>query len=278
MAADRQIDETIRRALDEDVGPGDVTTTAAVPATARASAQAVAKQDLIVAGADVAARVFTLVDDSLRVAIKIPDGSSGTRGDVILSVTGPARSILIAERVALNFLMHLSGVATLTRAFVDAVAGTAARIIDTRKTTPGLRGLEKRAIRAGGGHNHRYALYDGVLIKDNHIRAVGSISTAVRAVKAGVHHLLKVEVEVTGLDELDEAVAAGADAVLLDNMTLPDMAEAAKRYGDRIVLEASGNVSLATVRQIAETGVHLISVGALTHSAPAADVSLRFLD
>jgi len=278
VAVDTRLDETIRLALAEDVGPGDVTTTAVVPAEAQAEAQAVAKQDLIVAGAEVAARVFTLMDASLQVAQKIPDGSPATRGDVILEVAGPARSILIAERVALNFLMHLSGVATLTRALVDAVAGTAARIIDTRKTTPGLRALEKRAVRSGGGHNHRFALYDGVLIKDNHIRAAGSISTAVGAVKAEVHHLLKIEVEVTDLDELDEALAAGVDAVLLDNMSLADMAEAVKRYGDRVVLEASGNVTLATVRSIAETGVDLISVGALTHSAPAADISLRFLD
>ncbi len=276
MAPDLQFDELIRLALAEDVGPGDVTTTAVVPAEVQAEARAVAKGDLIVAGAEVAARVFTLMDASLEVAIEIPDGAPASPGDVILEVAGPARSILIAERVALNFLMHLSGVATLTRTLVDAVAGTAARIIDTRKTTPGLRALEKAAVRAGGGHNHRFALYDGVLIKDNHIRAAGSISAAVGAVKAGVHHLLKIEVEVTDLDELDEALTAGVDAVLLDNMSRADMAEAVRRCGGRVVLEASGNVTPATVRPIAETGVHLISVGALTHSAPAADISLKF--
>jgi nicotinate-nucleotide pyrophosphorylase (carboxylating) len=274
---DRSSDEFLRRALAEDIGPGDVTTTAVVPADRIAQARAMAKQDLVVAGAQVAARVFELVDDSVRIDISIGDGQDARNGEVILGVAGPARSILVAERVALNLLMHLSGVATLTRAFVQAVAGTATRIVDTRKTTPGLRALEKAAVRAGGGHNHRYALYDGVLIKDNHIRAAGSIAAAVEAARGQVHHLLKIEVEAGDLAELDQAVAAGADAVLLDNMALENMAEAVRKYGDRVVLEASGNVSLATVREIAQTGVHLISVGALTHSAPAADVSLKFL-
>ncbi len=274
---ERPGDEFLRRALAEDVGPGDVTTLAVVPADRTARAEAIAKADLVVAGARVAARVFSLVDESLRVDVSITDGREARPGEVILGVSGPARSILIAERVALNFLMHLSGVATLTRAFVKAVAGLPVRIVDTRKTTPGLRALEKAAVVAGGGHNHRFALYDGVLIKDNHIRAAGSISAALEAARAGAHHLLKIEVEVADLAGLDEAVAAGAEAVLLDNMTVADMAEAVRKYGDRVVLEASGNVTLATVRQIAETGVHLISVGALTHSAPAADVSLKFL-
>jgi nicotinate-nucleotide pyrophosphorylase (carboxylating) len=269
-------DEFLRRALAEDIGPGDVTTLAVVPADRTARAQAVPKADLVVAGARVAARVFSLVDESLQVEVLIADGGEARPGDVILGVAGSARSILTAERVALNLLMHLSGVATLTRSFVRAVAGLPVRIVDTRKTTPGLRALEKAAVRAGGGHNHRFALYDGILIKDNHLRAAGSITAALEAARAGVHHLLKIEVEVTDLAELDEAVAAGAEAVLLDNMTVADMAEAVKRYGDRVVLEASGNVTLATVRGIAETGVHLISVGALTHSAPAADVSLKF--
>jgi nicotinate-nucleotide pyrophosphorylase (carboxylating) len=273
---DRPWDELLLRALAEDIGPGDVTTLAVVPADRLARARAVAKADLVVAGATVAARVFSLVDRSLQADIAIADGGEAKPGQVIMGVTGSARSILTAERVALNLLMHLSGVATLTRAFVSAVAGTPARIIDTRKTTPGLRALEKAAVVAGGGRNHRFALYDGVLIKDNHIRAAGSITAAVTAAQAGVHHLLKIECEVADLVELDEAVAAGADAVLLDNMSVADMAEAVRRCGDRVVLEASGNVSLATVRRIAETGVHLISVGALTHSAPAADVSLKF--
>lgn len=272
----------IRVALAEDVGPGDWTSAWTIPGEARGEAEIVAKQDVVAAGMEAARRVFLAVDPDLEVRALCRDGDRVERGGTLLQVRGAMRSILTAERTALNFLGRLSGIATLTRTFVDAVAGTRARIVDTRKTTPGWRFLEKDAVLAGGGANHRMGLYDMVLIKDNHIAACGGIRRALEAVARENHAGLPVEVEVTSLAELGEALQDPPDRILLDNMSPREMTEAVQRVsslGDaRPELEASGNVRLETVRDIARTGVDLISVGALTHSAPTADLSLRVRD
>jgi nicotinate-nucleotide pyrophosphorylase (carboxylating) len=223
----------------------------------------------------VARLVFYLVDGCLEVAVGLPDGCRAHAGDILMAVSGSLTAMLTAERTAVNFLQRLSGIATLTRAFVERIAGTASRIVDTRKTTPGWRVLEKAAVRAGGGFNHRFGLYDGILIKDNHITAVGGVRQAVMEVRRKAPHTLRIEVEVETLEQLDEAIAAGADAVLLDNMGPTMMAEAVGRAGGRLLLEASGGVNLDNVREIAGTGVDLISVGALTHSARAVDISME---
>jgi nicotinate-nucleotide pyrophosphorylase (carboxylating) len=272
---DFQVETLIRHALSEDIGSGDVTTQAVIPEETKGSARIIAKEPLVVAGTQVAQRVFLLVDPSLKVRIPQQDGSHARPGDVLLEVSGGVSAMLMAERTAVNFLQRLSGIATLTRAFVDRVAGTSARIADTRKTTPGWRLLEKAAVRAGGGCNHRFGLYDGVLIKDNHIAAVGGVGPAVAAIRRKIPHTLKIEVEVETLDQLDEAIAVGADAVLLDNMAPSVMVEAVRRAGGRLTLEASGGISLDNVKEVAETGVDLISVGALTHSARAVDISME---
>ena len=265
----------IEAALAEDVGRGDLTTQLTVPEHVRATAEVVAKQQGVIAGLPLAAPIFAVLASPAMVEAHLADGDSVSAGTRVLSVEGPARDLLIAERTLLNFLQHLSGIATLTRRYVDAVAGTAARIVDTRKTIPGLRVLEKYAVRAGGGHNHRLGLDDGILIKDNHIVAAGGVAAAVSAARAGAPHTVKVECECTTLDEVDQALAAKADAILLDNMTPAAMAEAVRHIRGRAVTEASGGVTLESVRAIAETGVDLISVGALTHSAPAVDLSMR---
>jgi nicotinate-nucleotide pyrophosphorylase (carboxylating) len=272
---DFQVETLIRHALSEDIGSGDVTTQAMIPEEATGSARIFAKEPLVVAGTRVAERVFLLVDPSLKVGIPQQDGRHARPGDIVLEVWGGVAAMLMAERTAVNFLQRLSGIASLTRAFVERVAGTSARIVDTRKTTPGWRRLEKAAVRAGGGYNHRFGLYDGVLIKDNHIAAVGGVGPAVAAIRRKIPHTLKIEVEVETLDQLDEAIAVGADAVLLDNMAPAVMAEAVRRAGGRLILEASGGISLENVREVAETGVDLISVGALTHSARAVDISME---
>ena len=272
---DFQLETLIRHALSEDIGSGDVTTQAVIPEAARGSARIIAREPLVVAGTQVAYRVFLLVDPSLKVRIPQQDGSHARPGDVLLEVSGGVSAMLMAERTAVNFLQRLSGIATLTRAFVDRVAGTSARIVDTRKTTPGWRLLEKAAVRAGGGCNHRFGLYDGILIKDNHIAAVGGVGPAVAAIRRKIPHTLKIEVEVETLDQLDEAIDVGADAVLLDNMAPAVMVEAVRRADGRLILEASGGITLDNVKEVAETGVDLISVGALTHSARAVDISME---
>ena len=275
------LDRIIQMALAEDVGPGDRTTQWTVPAEARGRAVVVAKEPLVVAGGGAAQAVFRRVEARLEVERTAADGARVEPGATVLRVEGPLQGILTGERVALNFLGRLSGVATRTRAFVDAVAGTGARILDTRKTIPGWRALEKGAVKAGGGENHRLGLHDMVLVKDNHLVAAGGISEAVRRVRASNTLGLTVEVEVTTLEELDEVLLLGVDRVLLDNMAPDMMREAVRRtrvMGEgRPLLEASGNVTLDSVRDVAETGVDLISVGALTHSAPQADLSLRVL-
>jgi nicotinate-nucleotide pyrophosphorylase (carboxylating) len=265
-------------ALAEDLGSGDITTLATVPAERQSHGRVLVKQAGVLSGMATVRAVYARVDPGVVVAELIPDGSVVAPRDVVATVEGPARALLSGERVALNFLQRLSGVATTTREYVRRVEGTRARIIDTRKTTPGMRTLQKEAIRHGGGFNHRLGLADGILIKDNHLAAIGSpdrIAIAVAAARARAPHTLKIEVEVTRLDELEQALAAGADVVLLDNMDIPTMAEAVRRTAGRALLEASGGITLDTIREIAETGVDLISVGALTHSAQALDISLE---
>lgn len=260
-------------ALAEDVGPGDVTSQATLPADLWYNGRFLAKAPGIIAGLDVVAQVFAAVDPAIRLTPLVADGNRIERGTVIATVQGPARSLLTAERTALNFLQRMSGIATLTRRFVDAVQGTNAIILDTRKTAPGLRAIDKWAVRLGGGQNHRYGLYDMVLIKDNHIAAVGGISEAVARARTAVQGL-PIEVEVKNLDELEEALALNVDRIMLDNMSLAEMREAVERVNGRCPLEASGNVSLETVAAIAATGVDYISSGALTHSVTALDISL----
>lgn len=268
----------IEAALAEDVGDGDRTTLWTVPAGARGEARIVAKAAGTIAGTAVAAEVFRRVDPGVTVTVQIPDGSAVTPGTVVMSAAGATRSLLTAERTALNFLQRLCGIATLTRCYVNAVRGTRARILDTRKTTPGLRALEKAAVLAGGGTGHRRGLSDMVLIKENHIAAAGGIAAAVDAVRARNHEGLAVEVETTSLAEVDEALAAGVHRILFDNMPIPLLRNAVQRVRDwtgaHPETEASGGISLATVRGVAESGVDYISVGALTHSAPALDLSL----
>ncbi len=269
------IRETVRRALAEDVGPGDVTTLATVPLTRQAEGAICAREAGVVCGLPVAREVFRQVDDSMAFKSLVRDGTEVAADTTVAEVRGAATSVLTAERTALNFLQHLSGIATLTRQFVGALGEAQARIVDTRKTAPGLRVLEKYAVRAGGGTNHRQGLYDGVLLKDNHLAVAGGIKAAVQAARAAVPHTLRIEVEVTTLDELREALEARADAILLDNMSLEEMRRAVELTAGRALLEASGRMSLERVREVARTGVDLISVGALTHSAPALDLSLE---
>jgi nicotinate-nucleotide pyrophosphorylase (carboxylating) len=266
--------DLVRRALDEDIGRGDVTTDATVAPEAQGCARLVAKAPLVVAGTGITEEIFRVMDFRTQVTWQVQDGEAVEAGARLAQICGSIRAILKAERVALNFFQHLSGIATLTRAYVQAAAGTGVRILDTRKTTPGLRILEKQAVRLGGGYNHRLGLDDGVLIKENHITAAGGIAQAIASCRSLIHHLLKIEVEVKNLAELEEALAAGADAILLDNMTLSQVRAAVALVGKRVPLEVSGGVSLANVGALAGTGVDFISVGALTHSAPAADISL----
>ena len=268
----------VRLALAEDVGPGDWTTLWIVDGERPGHAAVVAKSDLVVAGVEAATAVFTAVDRRLTVGVVRGDGASAAAGDVVLEVAGPAAGILTAERTALNFLGRLSGIATLTRAHVDAVRGTNVRVADTRKTTPGLRQLEKAAVRAGGGSNHRMGLYDMVMIKSNHIAAAGGITRAVARVRERNTERLPLEIEVRKPEELDEALSLRVERILLDNMDLSALRRAVDRVrglGEgRPELEASGKVSLNSILEVARTGVDLISVGALTHSAPVADLAL----
>lgn len=271
------VEPQVRHALKEDLGgAGDLTSDLIVPPELQGQARLVARQSGTLAGLPVAKCAFELVEPTIIFRPQASDGSTVPEGTVLAVVEGSARALLVAERVALNFLGHLSGVATITRAFVDAVAGTKARIVCTRKTTPGLRMLEKYAVRCGGGFNHRYGLDDAVLIKDNHIAAAGSIHAAVERVRAGVGHMVRIEVEVDTLEQLEDALSLGADTILLDNMKPGDLVRAVAIAGGRAVLEASGGVTLASVRGIADTGVDYISTGAITHSARNLDVALDF--
>ncbi len=269
------VDGVLRAALAEDLGrAGDITTNATIPAEARATARIVARGSGVVAGLEAATRVFTLLDPDALVTLHTADGDPVAAGELLATVEGRTRALLTGERTCLNILGHLSGVATATARLVDLVHGTGARIADTRKTIPGLRALQKYAVRCGGGVNHRFGLDDAVLVKDNHIAAVGSLPAAVAAAGAAVGHTVRIEVEVDTLAQLQEALDAGADAVLLDNMTLSELEKAVEIVGGRCVTEASGGITPDTVAAVAATGVDLISVGWLTHSAPQLDVGL----
>ena len=274
------LDGILENALREDVGTGDITTLSTISPDRTVTGKYIAKESGVICGLDVVRRVFALLDPSIVLEARIQDGGAVQKGDIVAIVRGNARNVLTGERVGLNLLQHMSGVATQTARAVAAVAGTKAKIVDTRKATPGLRILDKYAVRAGGGGNHRFNLADGILIKDNHIVASGGIANAVRAARENAPHVLKIEVEVENFAQLDEALSAGADIIMLDNMTIEDMRRAVKTVNGRALTEASGNMGDKTpeqLRAVAETGVDFISIGALTHSVRALDISLKFV-
>jgi nicotinate-nucleotide pyrophosphorylase (carboxylating) len=268
--------DLIHRALEEDIGPSDITTSLLIPDENESRALYIAKGIFVLAGLPFSREVFQILDPSISFKVFYNEGANVVKGDVVAEVHGKTRAILSGERVSLNILQRLSGIATLTSMYVHKIKGLKAKIVDTRKTTPCQRFMEKYAVRMGGGGNHRFGLFDGILIKDNHIEAVGSIKEAVKLAKSS-HHLAKIEVEVENLYDLKEAIKAGADIVMLDNMSVSDIKEAVKISNGRVLLEASGGVKLENVRDIAEAGVDLISVGALTHSAVAVDISLKIV-
>ena len=268
-------DKLVRTALEEDLGrAGDITTLATIPAGTKAIAVMAARKAGVIAGLPVAQETFRQIDPSLKFEILHADGSKVAAGTAVARISGEARSILTAERVALNFVSRMCGTATLTARHAELIAHTKAKVCCTRKTTPGLRALEKYAVRCGGGMNHRFGLDDAILIKDNHIAVSGSITAALRAAKAAIGHLVKIEIEVDNLEQLDEVLAEGADVVLLDNMTPDQMREAVRRIAGRMKTEASGGVRLDNIKEIAEAGVDLVSSGSITHSAPVLDIGL----
>jgi nicotinate-nucleotide pyrophosphorylase (carboxylating) len=271
------IRKSIKLWLEEDIGTGDVTTLATIPLDHQSKGIIHVKEDGIVAGIPAARAVFAEVDPSLRFEPKVEEGASITKGTLLATVEGSTRSILLGERLSLNLLQRMSGIATRTKQYVDALEGLPTRLVDTRKTTPGHRMLEKYAVRVGGGHNHRFGLYDAVMIKDNHIKGAGGILQAVQSARQLIPHTMKIEVEVEGFDQLHQALHAGADIIMLDNMDHPSMKQAViliKEKAPHIVVEASGNVTLQTIKSIGETGVDVISVGRLTYSVAALDISL----
>lgn len=268
--------ETIRIAIYEDIGHGDITSLLIVPEYKKAKASIIAKEDLILAGVPFIKEVFNAIDPGVEIQIFFDEGSRVKKGDIIAKISGSARSLLAGERISLNILQRISGIATMTNQYVKKVNGLPVKIADTRKTIPGMRLMEKYGVRIGGGVNHRFGLYDGILIKDNHIKVAGGVKRAIELAKKG-HHLLKIEVEVKNLDELKEALDAGADVIMLDNMSITDMKKAVKIAKGKAILEASGNVNLENIRSIAETGVDIISIGALTHSARAVDTSMKIV-
>jgi len=273
------VEPLVRAALAEDLGlAGDITSAAVIPEEHRSTVVMAARQPGVVAGLDAAELAFQLVDPAITLRRHLPDGAAVEPGSVIATIEGPSRGLLTGERTALNFLGHLSGIASVTADIVTAIRDTKASVVCTRKTTPGLRALEKYAVRAGGGMNHRFALHDAVLIKDNHVAIAGSVSEAIRRAKAGVGHMVKIEVEVDTLEQLHEAMVEGIDAVLLDNMTPDQLREAVGIVAGRAITEASGRVTPATAPAIAASGVDLISVGWLTHSAPVLDIGLDFVE
>lgn len=269
------VDEVIRTALQEDIHYLDTTTDLMIPADARASARFLAKAEGVVCGLDVALRVFALLDDAFEAEVYLPEGSHVSPGDLIARVKGHTRALLEGERTTLNLLQHMSGIATATAKAVEKVRGTRAVITDTRKTLPGLRALQKYAVTVGGGKNHRFNLSDGAMLKDNHIDAAGGIPQAVAAIREKLGHMVKLEVETRNLDEVRQALDAGADIIMLDNMDCPSMAEAVRIVDGRALLEASGGIREETLRPVAETGVDIISIGALTHSVTALDISMK---
>jgi nicotinate-nucleotide pyrophosphorylase (carboxylating) len=270
-----EIEELIERALQEDIGAGDLTTLSTVPVELHGKGLFRAKKDGIVAGLFLLSKVFSTLDGETTVRCLSQDGDAVKQGAVVAEVEGRVRALLMGERTALNFLQRLSGTATLTRRYVDAVRGFSCRVIDTRKTTPGLRTLEKYAVRMGGGTNHRLGLYDAALIKDNHIAAAGSIAKAVEMVRGQAPFMAKIEVECEDLKQVQEAIEAKADVIMLDNMGTQEMAEAVRLVSKRAWVEASGGITLDRIREIAATGVDFISIGALTHSAPAVDFNMK---
>ncbi|MFN3479471.1 MAG: carboxylating nicotinate-nucleotide diphosphorylase [Thermodesulfovibrionales bacterium] len=276
MHVPERVRTILRIAIEEDVGYGDITTLSVIPEEKRARAVIISKGNFIVAGIPFAQEVFSLIDPDINFTTFYNDGSRVKKRDIIAEITGRARAILTGERVCLNLLQRLSGIATMTAAFVEKIKDLNVKIVDTRKTTPSLRFLEKYAVRVGGGYNHRFGLYDGILIKDNHIEASGSIINAIEAARR-YHHLSRIEVEVENVNDLKEALKGGADVVMLDNMTIEEMKEAVRLAKGKVILEASGNINLNNVRAVAETGVDLISIGAITHSAPAVDMSMKIV-
>lgn len=271
------VEPLVRNALLEDLGlAGDITSAAVIPAAHRSVVVMAAREPGVIAGLDAAELAFQLVDPTIVMRRQVQDGAAVAPGDIIATIEGPSRGLLTAERTALNFLGHLSGIASVTATIAAAISGTKASVACTRKTTPGLRALEKYAVRAGGGMNHRFALYDAVLIKDNHIAVAGGVRDAVRSAKAGVGHLVKIEVEVDTLSQLREAMEEGVDAVLLDNMTPEQLREAVQIVAGSAITEASGRITPQTAAAIAASGIDLISVGWLTHSAPVLDIGLDF--
>jgi nicotinate-nucleotide pyrophosphorylase (carboxylating) len=271
------IDRLIDMALDEDLGSGDITTQHLIPAGAQGTARIIAKELLVICGLPVSQRVFQRVAPHIRIDSDHADGDVVNPGQIVARLTGPLAGLLAGERVALNFLQRLSGIATHVRTYAQAVTGTAVRLVDTRKTTPGWRVLEKYAVRIGGGYNHRMGLYDGVLIKDNHIAACGGIQTAVERIRTHTSHLVKIEVETTTLEEVQEALTAKADVIMLDNMDPATIKKAVALIAGRALVEVSGGVTLENLKALANTGVDIISVGALTHSARAVDLSMYII-
>lgn len=273
------VDKTLEIALNEDIGCGDITTSSLIPEKHVSHSVLIAKENFVLAGLPFSERVFKLLDSGIKFKSLTKEGGKIRSGTVIAEMKGKTKSLLMGERTALNLLQRLSGIATLTAKYSAVVKGTGVKIVDTRKTVPGLRFFDKYAVRAGGGDNHRFGLFDGVLIKDNHIAAVGGVGKAVRIARDRAHHLVKIEVEVKNLQEVREALSAGADIIMLDNMpavTTKKAVELIRRRNKDVLIEASGNINLENVREIAENGVDLISVGALTHSVLAADISMRF--
>ncbi len=273
---DLHLNELIERSLKEDIGTGDITTLSTIPADKTITGRFLAKENGILCGMEVCRAVFSFIDSSVELIEHKKDGDAVSVGEVIAEIAGNARSILMGERLSLNLMQHMSGIATRTHELVKKVEGTKARIADTRKTTPGLRVLEKYAVKCGGGSNHRFHLADGVLIKDNHIAAAGGIQNAVEMARQNIPHTLKIEVEVETFDQLYEALQARADIIMLDNMSLEEMTEAVRIVDSRAITEASGNMGEKDLSLVAKTGVDIISVGALTHSVKALDISLKF--
>jgi nicotinate-nucleotide pyrophosphorylase (carboxylating) len=271
------LDDIIKQALEEDIGNGDITTHATVDENKQTEGFFIAKEDGVICGLPVLKRVFEMIDTAIRIEYNVSEGSSVKKGDSIAKISGSAQNILTGERVALNFLQHLSGIATQTHNAVQQVYGTKAKITDTRKTTPGLRVVEKYAVRIGGGSNHRFNLADGILIKDNHISAAGGIGQAIAKTRKAASHMLKIEVEAENFSQVEEALLSGADIIMLDNMSIEDMTKAVGMIDGKALVEASGNMGDRDLRKVAQTGVDIISIGAITHSVRAMDISLRFI-
>jgi nicotinate-nucleotide pyrophosphorylase (carboxylating) len=271
------LDDIIKQALEEDIGNGDITTLSTVDEDKQTEGFFIAKEEGVICGLPVLKRVFEIIDPAIKIEYNITEGNSVKKGDKIARISGSAQNILTGERVALNFLQRLSGIATQTHNAVQQVSGTKAKITDTRKTTPCLRGIEKYAVRIGGGSNHRFNLADGILIKDNHISAAGGIGQAITKTRKAASHMLKIEVEVETFSQIEEALLSGADIIMLDNMSIEDMTKAVGMIDGKALVEASGNMGDRDLRKVAQTGVDIISIGAITHSVRAMDISLRFV-